>query len=134
MPDDQMIYMIGEPGAGKSTLMARLTEPWERFVATGQPRRDLLLEGETVTVDAGYVRDFSRAHEDAGFDRVLIGYSASAPDGFAVAAAALHQTERLKVLIAHRPGFVSPTLAECIQTSGPRGRAAPQLRAPRRPS
>ena len=48
MADDLMIYMIGEPGAGKSTLMARLTEPWERFVATGQPRRDLLLEGETI--------------------------------------------------------------------------------------
>ena len=60
-------------------------------------------------VDPGFVRDFSRAHEEAGFDRVLIGYSASSPDGFAVAAAALHATERLKVLIAHRPGFVAPT-------------------------
>ena len=61
-------------------------------------------------VDPAYVRDFSRAHEEAGFDRVLIGYSASSPDGFAVAAAALHSTERLKVLIAHRPGFVAPTI------------------------
>lgn len=61
-------------------------------------------------VDPGFVRDFSRAHEEAGFDRVLIGYSASSPDGFAVAAAALHATERLKVLIAHRPGFVAPTV------------------------
>ncbi len=62
------------------------------------------------TIDPQYVRDFSRAHEEAGFDRVLIGYSASSPDGFAVAAAALHATERLKVLIAHRPGFVAPTV------------------------
>lgn len=61
-------------------------------------------------VDPAYVRACSRAHEDAGFDRVLIGYSASSPDGFAVAASALHSTERLKVLIAHRPGFVAPTL------------------------
>lgn len=61
-------------------------------------------------VDPAYVTEFSRAHEDAGFDRILIGYSASSPDGFAVAAAALHATERLKVLIAHRPGFVAPTL------------------------
>lgn len=65
---------------------------------------------EGPAVDAAYVREFSRAHEDAGFDRVLIGYSASSPDGFAVAAAALHATERLKVLIAHRPGFVAPTI------------------------
>lgn len=61
-------------------------------------------------VDPAYVREFSKAHEDAGFDRVLIGYSASSPDGFAVASAALHATERLKVLIAHRPGFVPPTI------------------------
>ena len=61
-------------------------------------------------VDAAYVREFSRAHEDAGFDRILIGYSASSPDGFAVASAALHATENLKVLIAHRPGFVAPTV------------------------
>ncbi|WP_460802265.1 LLM class flavin-dependent oxidoreductase [Microbacterium sp. GXF6406] len=61
-------------------------------------------------VDAAYVREFSRAHEDAGFDRILIGYSASSPDGFAVASAALHATENLKVLIAHRPGFVAPTI------------------------
>jgi alkanesulfonate monooxygenase len=61
-------------------------------------------------VDPAYLRRFARAHEDAGFDRVLIGYSASSPDGFAVAASALHYTERLGVLIAHRPGFVAPTL------------------------
>lgn len=61
-------------------------------------------------VDPGFVRDFSRAHERAGFDRVLVGYSASSPEGFAVASAALHATERLKVLIAHRPGFVAPTI------------------------
>lgn len=61
-------------------------------------------------VDPAYVRDFSRAHEEAGFDRVLIGYSASSPDGFAVASAALYSTEKLKVLIAHRPGFVAPTV------------------------
>lgn len=48
MADDLMIYMIGEPGSGKSTLMARLTEPWSRHPADGQPRRDLLLDGETV--------------------------------------------------------------------------------------
>jgi alkanesulfonate monooxygenase len=61
-------------------------------------------------VDADYLTRFARAHEDAGFDRVLIGYSASAPDGFAVASHVLNATSRLKVLIAHRPGFVQPTV------------------------
>ncbi|WP_404438418.1 LLM class flavin-dependent oxidoreductase [Microbacterium aerolatum] len=78
------------------------------MIATTEGAEAKALSGPAV--DADYVREFSRAHEDAGFDRVLIGYSASSPDGFAVASAALHATERLKVLIAHRPGFVPPTI------------------------
>ncbi|GII01455.1 LLM class flavin-dependent oxidoreductase [Planobispora takensis] len=61
-------------------------------------------------IDPPYLTRFARAHEEAGFDRVLIGYGSSSPDGFAVAASVLHATERLRVLIAHRPGFVAPTV------------------------
>jgi alkanesulfonate monooxygenase len=61
-------------------------------------------------IDAGYLTRFAQAHEQAGFDRVLIGYGATGPDGFAVAAHVLNATSTLKVLIAHRPGFVAPTL------------------------
>lgn len=78
------------------------------MIATTPGSESRAVEGPII--DPQYVRDFARAHEDAGFDRILIGYSASSPDGFAVAAAALHATERLKVLIAHRPGFVQPTI------------------------
>ncbi len=62
-------------------------------------------------IDRDYVRRFARAHEDAGFDRVLIGYGSSQPDGTQVAAYAAAHTERLSFLVAHRPGFVAPTLA-----------------------
>jgi alkanesulfonate monooxygenase len=62
-------------------------------------------------LDRDYVRRFARAHEDAGFDRVLIGYSSARPDGTHVAAYAAAHTERLSYLVAHRPGFVAPTLA-----------------------
>ncbi len=78
------------------------------MIATTAGSESKALSGPVI--DPAYVREFSQAHEDAGFDRVLIGYSASSPDGFAVAAAALHSTRRLKVLIAHRPGFVPPTI------------------------
>ncbi len=61
-------------------------------------------------IDRDYLARFAQAHEAAGFDRVLIGYGATGPDGFAVAAHVLYATTRLKVLIAHRPGFVAPTL------------------------
>ena len=62
-------------------------------------------------VDPDYVLDFARTHEAAGFDLVLTGYSSSTPDGFEVAGYAAAHTDRLGYLIAHRPGFVSPTLA-----------------------
>jgi len=62
-------------------------------------------------VDRAFVRAFARAHEEAGFDKVLIGYSTGRPDGLQVAAYAAAHTERLHYLIAHRPGFVFPTLA-----------------------
>src|SRR6476469_7698667 len=61
--------------------------------------------------DPSYIRDFARAHEDGGFDRVLVGYFSPAPDGFLVVAAAAEKNERLGFLLAHRPGFVAPTLA-----------------------
>ncbi len=58
-----------------------------------------------------YIADFARAHEEAGFDRVLVGYWSDQPDGFLVTAHAAASTSRLTFLLAHRPGFVSPTLA-----------------------
>jgi alkanesulfonate monooxygenase len=61
-------------------------------------------------VDPGYLVDIARAHDEGGFDRVLVGYGAVAPEGWAVAATVLHSTKRLKVLVAHRPGFVQPVL------------------------
>ena len=43
-------------------------------------------------IDKPFTRRFVRAHEDAGFDRVLIGYASSHPDGTQVAAyAASHR-------------------------------------------
>jgi alkanesulfonate monooxygenase len=53
----------------------------------------------------------ARIHEEGGFDTVLVGYFTNAPDGFLVAAHGAAVTERLRFLIAHRPGFVSPTVA-----------------------
>ena len=62
-------------------------------------------------IDTAGFRDFARTHEHAGFDKVLVGYTSTSADGFIVASYAAAQTERLGYLIAHRPGFVAPTLA-----------------------
>jgi alkanesulfonate monooxygenase len=53
----------------------------------------------------------ARVHEAAGFDRVLIGYFTHGADGFMVGAHTAAVTERLGLLLAHRPGFIAPTLA-----------------------
>jgi alkanesulfonate monooxygenase len=63
------------------------------------------------TIDADFTRRFACAHEDAGFDQVLIGYSSGSADGFGIASFCAAHTERLKFMVAHRPGFVAPTLA-----------------------
>jgi alkanesulfonate monooxygenase len=57
-----------------------------------------------------YVGEAARAHEASEFDLVLVGYSSSSAEGFLVALHAAAHTERLGYLIAHRPGFVAPTL------------------------
>ena len=61
--------------------------------------------------DADTLARTAQVHEAAGFDRVLIGYFTNAPDGFLVGAHIAHSTQRLGLLLAHRPGFVAPTLA-----------------------
>jgi alkanesulfonate monooxygenase len=63
------------------------------------------------SVDPHYLRQFAQAHEESDFDTVLIGYASTAAEGFTVAGYAAAATERLRFLIAHRPGFVAPTLA-----------------------
>jgi alkanesulfonate monooxygenase len=62
-------------------------------------------------VDPEYVARFTRAHEDAGFDAVLIGHRSTSADGFLIAQHAAYHSERIKFLLAHRPGFSSPTQA-----------------------
>jgi alkanesulfonate monooxygenase len=60
-------------------------------------------------IDEPYLTRFARAHDSAGFDRILVAHSSASPDAFAVAQHVLSRTERAGVLIAHRPGFVAPT-------------------------
>jgi alkanesulfonate monooxygenase len=79
------------------------------FIATQESSEALAPHGPLI--DKAYVAAVARAHEYAGFDRALIAYGSPMPDALQVAAYAAHQTSRLKLLIAHRPGFVVPTLA-----------------------
>src|SRR5262249_59570017 len=67
----------------------------------------LVIEGE---ISPQFIAEFAQAHEAAGFDMALVGYSSSSAEGFLVAMHAAGRTERMSYLVAHRPGFVAPTL------------------------
>jgi len=61
-------------------------------------------------IDPEYLVAISRAHDEGDFDRVLVGYGAVAPEGWAVASSVLNCTKKLKVLVAQRPGFIQPVV------------------------
>ena len=61
--------------------------------------------------DIQHIEQTARAHEQAGFDGVLLPHNAGWADNFLTAARAAGVTKTLRFLLAHRPGFVSPTLA-----------------------
>ncbi|ROP27156.1 LLM class flavin-dependent oxidoreductase [Pseudokineococcus lusitanus] len=61
--------------------------------------------------DKDYTLRLGRAHEDWGWDRVLFAYGSGSPEPSAAAAFLLSRTERLQVLLAHRPNVSYPTFA-----------------------
>ena len=80
------------------------------MIGVTPPRSDATLHIIEGGLSLGYVTEAARTHEAAGFDMVLVGYSSSSAEGFLVALHAAEHTERLSYLVAHRPGFVAPTL------------------------
>ncbi len=79
------------------------------FSATQEVTETVLAKAPVV--NKAYLGAVARAHEYAGFDRVLVAHSSGSVDGFQVAAYVARETQKLGILLAHRPGFVAPTLA-----------------------
>ncbi|HWU01290.1 MAG TPA: LLM class flavin-dependent oxidoreductase [Novosphingobium sp.] len=53
----------------------------------------------------------ARCHDQWGYDRVLVANAASMPDNISTAGYVAAITERLGIMLAHRPGFIAPTMA-----------------------
>lgn len=68
----------------------------------GPPTREATLD---------YLVQVAKAAEDAGFNFALIPVGTTCQDAWLVAGMVGARTERLKFLVAMRPGFVAPTLA-----------------------
>jgi alkanesulfonate monooxygenase len=80
------------------------------MIGVTPPSSDAALHVIEGGLSTSYLTQYARAHDDAGFDLALVGYTASSAEGFLVALHAAAQTKRLGYLVAHRPGFVAPTL------------------------
>lgn len=67
--------------------------------------------GPATGYDPGFVAEIARAYEAAGYDRVLVGQNARSSDSLVNASWVAAATTRLKLMVAHRPGFIAPTMA-----------------------
>lgn len=82
------------------------------FIGMLQPRdQSEIRPPRGPAIDPGYVREVAQAHDKGGFDRLLIGWYSNGPDGLQIAANVVAHTETVSPLVAHRPGFQSPTTA-----------------------
>jgi len=70
--------------------------------AIGPPSREPTLD---------YLVEVARAAEEAGFGFALVPVGTTCHDAWLASAVVAGRTERLKFLVAMRPGFVAPTLA-----------------------
>lgn len=62
-------------------------------------------------VDVPYIEAMAKAQEYGGFDRVLVAFHSNSAESILIGQHIAHVTERLGLMIAHRPGFTQPTLA-----------------------
>src|ERR1700694_1004120 len=74
----------------------------------GPPTREASLE---------YLVEVAKAAEDAGFNFALVPVGTTCYDAWMASAVIAGRTERLKFLVAMRPGFVAPTLAAKMSNS-----------------
>jgi alkanesulfonate monooxygenase len=63
------------------------------------------------SVDLAYLRQIAQAADALGFHGVLLPTGRSCEDAWIVAAAMVPVTERLRFLVAVRPGIISPTVS-----------------------
>jgi len=67
--------------------------------------------GNGQTVDLPFIKAFAQTQEYAGFDKVLLAVNSRAPDSMIIASYVAALTDKLGLLVAHRPGFQAPTFA-----------------------
>ncbi|MGW1591589.1 LLM class flavin-dependent oxidoreductase [Streptomyces sp. NPDC002386] len=82
-----------------------------RHVVGGGHGTPATVSGQDRPPTVAYLSQIARAAEDLGFTGALTPTGAWCEDAWLTTAMVSRHTERLKFLVAFRPGFVSPTLA-----------------------
>lgn len=72
------------------------------FLGLAKPQREPSLE---------YLIEVAKATEDAGFEGILVPTGIPYLDSWIVGSAIVHNTKKIKPLVAFRPGFIAPTVA-----------------------
>jgi alkanesulfonate monooxygenase len=62
-------------------------------------------------LDVEWARKYARTLDEGGFDYTLVAYSSASPDAAHLAQFVVNNTERIKPMLAHRPGVTFPTHA-----------------------
>lgn len=78
------------------------------YIGMRETSETILARGPVLDVD--HVETAAKAHEASGFDRVLVAYHATTPDTLLVSQHIASVTRRVKLMVAHRPGFTAPSL------------------------
>ena len=96
----ELHWFLPTTGDGRSVI--------DFFPDPGEARRRI---SARASADIGYLRQIAQAADRLGFAGVLTPTGSQCEDAWIVCAALAAATERLKFLVAFRPGFVLPTLA-----------------------
>lgn len=87
------------------------------FIPTFGDSRYLGSKIESRVSDFDYVKQVAIAADTLGFDGVLVPTGRSCEDPFVVASSLIGVTQRLKFLVALRPGLLQPALAARISST-----------------
>lgn len=79
------------------------------FIGTRYASETHPAQGPIINLE--HINKVARAHDEAGFDRALIAFHSTSPESILVASHVASVTKKLGLMIAHRPGFTTPTLA-----------------------
>jgi alkanesulfonate monooxygenase len=110
------VLLLGRQAGSSGPFVRDTSDPMKLhwFLPTGGDSRDLVPGGahpHRRAPSLDYLATVARAAEHLGFSGMLTPTGTMCEDAWLTTASLLSETERIKFLVAFRPGLISPTLA-----------------------